>query len=298
MDSQEKSSIPETTVKYIPYLGAVTYFLGFIIFTAYLSSFGIYEFNLLSFHYLKSGLIFVLTFLPVCFIVRYNIKTPTDNFNKNKTELFAALVHIGYYFLLISITLFRKPVITKEVSIGLVIYIILRFIATSYAARKWPKVINVIISLLPFFAYLLYIIVVNDWKLILFILIFQILVGVILFLYFDYGDNKLNPLTTTSYLLMIVILAALFGSIFYKEIPFYLGGPKNKSIVLLFKEENRKDLESSPIKDSLNGNQTKFLHLIYENDNLYYLSFSDSITLTLKKELFFGELSRSIEPAK
>lgn len=290
MDSQEKNSILEMAVKSIPYLGAVTYFLGFIIFTAYLSTFGIYEFNLLSFHYLKSGLIFVLTFLPVCFIIRHTIKTPTDNFEKNKDELFAALAQIGFYFLIISLTLFRKPAITTSNSIFLLVYIIFMFIASSNASRKWPKIIKKIGFLLPFFAYLVYVIVVKDWKLIIFIIMFQILAAIILFLYFDFGDKNLNPLTITSYLLMIVFLAALFGSIYYKEIPYFIGGPKNKSIALLFKEENRKDLESSPIKDSINGNQTKFLNLVYENDNLYYFFLSDSITLTLKKELFIGEM--------
>jgi hypothetical protein len=292
MDQEKKSSIEEA-VKYLPYVSAIVYFFGFIIFTAHLASFGIYEFNLLNFQYLKAGMTFFIIFIPAILIVTHNIKNPTDKLVDIKNDLKAAVYYLLFYLFLTCMILFRKTPVNKLVHISSLIYFLLLFVSTSYAARNWPKKLKIAILILPIVAFILFIFIAKEWAILTFIIIFQLFVCNILWLYFDYGDKNFNPFSITCSVMSIILLTTIFGSLFYKEIPYYLGGIKKRNIILFFKEENKNNLDHSPIKDSLNETQTKRLNLIYENENLYYLLLSDSTTVALKKELFIGELIKT-----
>src|SRR5687768_12673302 len=106
MNDAGKKDLFESFLKYIPYLSAIAYLLGYIVFNAYLSTYGIYEFNLVNFQYLKAGLIFMIIITPIALIIWHEIKAPVGTLKEDKEDLIKTTLLVGTYFITVCYLLF------------------------------------------------------------------------------------------------------------------------------------------------------------------------------------------------
>lgn len=282
----------ERVAAYLPHAGALVYFIGYIVFNSFLSNYRIYEFKLISFEYLKAGLFFmVVIILPIFFIIRHEIRTPTDNLKENVEELKLLFFRLSIYFVISFMLIFRKPEVTLTLLNLSGIYFILLFISTSFFAKKWPLGIRRGIVLIMPFSLIIYILFSRDLDYISFCFMFITIPAVMLINYIDYGQKKLNPSSIIGLVVVIFYGASMFGLTCYKRLSPYFGGPENRKIVLLFNSNVQRELLVSTLKDSIKGNQTSVLTVVYENEQALYFLLRDSSVLNLNKNLFIGEIS-------
>ena len=107
--------------------------------------------------------------------------------------------------------------------------------------------------------------------------------------YIDFGENKMNPFSITTQILVSTTIAVTFGIYPLKDIDANFGGMRIEKKCLLFTDSARRVIQSTPLRDSLLQNQTKPVVVVYQTESSYYIYLADSLTLNINKSLFFGE---------
>jgi hypothetical protein len=273
-------------ISYIAIIIPIVYIIGFVIINSYLSKYGVYDYEVVSFTYLKSSILYSFLCFTIIAIILISFPNPTDNLKKNAHEHLLFYSNFLFFCSIVTpmlfgsgIALFPKHLLSFT-SIGFYSFLLYVFIRILIWRPKFSKISHfVYYTLFLSFLLIIHLLSLSQQNSVIKYFIFSFLmIGTILSLeYGDYKDGtyRIDKLAFT--ILMIFFAAVIYGRNVYGELPSYFGGPKNS-----FKEICIKD--SILINDSKTD---KILNrkIIYSNSTIYFIEIDDSTLLQLNRDM-------------
>lgn len=244
----------------------LTYILGYLVVTGFLSNYGIFNDDLLNLNFLKSGLVFLIALVPILFIINYK--------NKSYAEVFSEVILyvVGLSLLFIDFKI-----------LNFILY--LAYIVLYYFFMKKQKVLYfVLISILPLTLLIIlsikYSYLFDLYKTIFFTCLFSIVILFVLKI------KKFGVEYFVANIIFICLVSYYFGSHVYEHLPPSFKGGFPNSTFIMCKEESKSylnnigfDFNDTTFSDNVTiyySSNDKLL--ILKNDNYFFLS----------KDLFYG----------
>jgi len=274
-------------ISYIAIIIPIVYIIGFVIINSYLSKYGVYDFEVVSFTYLKSSILYSFLCFTVIAIILISFQNPTDNLKKNAHE------HLLFYsnFLLFcsivipmlfgsGILLLLKNQLLSFTSIGFYAFILYIFIRILIWRPKFSKISYfVYYTLFLSFLLIIYLLSLSQQNAVIkYFIVSFLIIGTILSLeYGDYKDGtcRIDKLAFT--ILMIFFAAVIYGRNVYGELPAYFGGPKNSF--------NEMCIKDSILIDNSKTDRILNKKIIYSNSTIYFIEVNDSTILQLNRDM-------------
>lgn len=266
MDKEE--SIKELT-SYMTVGIFLSYLIGYLVVTGFLTNHNIYNDDLLNINFLKTGIVFLLVLVPILFI----IVSETDVYSEVLSKAILYVVAISLLFIEFRVIYF----------LILPPYLLLYYFTLKYKIR-YGKIIwtfNIIALIGPIILALSYNFL---WNLYLLIVLTFIFTFVILLLF---RIKKFGFGYFIAHLFWGCIIAYYFGTHIYANLPYSFKGGYSGSTLIICKEESKVYLNNI----GFSFNETTFedtVEILYSSNDKFLISKGKNESYFLSKSLFNG----------
>ena len=286
LDLKKIKGIPN----FIPIFVGVSYFLGFIVVNSFLAKYNFFSINLLNTDYLVAGTLFSLIFGILIFSIFVSNKNPDTLTDDVYDFLIPALFRVFIISACISFFTIPQDIeLEHEIRIANLICI---FFIPFVALFNTPYIVKRLNRNVRWILIFIYILSTNFYIFLIFqscraFMILTIFCGIgVLLLLSEILDKKYYKVQAVSIILSLVVIASLFGSLVYENIPKKYGGGKPYKTTLLINESKSKYLI-----ETLDFDTTLFFNteILFETKTEFLVK-EDSLVLVLDKTFFHGRI--------
>jgi hypothetical protein len=294
-----------TYISNFPAIALIIYLIGFVIFTSHLISYGISEYNLLNFNFLKAGLVFSILILPSIVISITSVSRGIDDYMPRfGLSILVAINSIFYVTIINSIIgivyllLFSNPnesiwyILTISVA-GTIFFAVLTLVISDVRKLPFIIILFIVILAIAYQYFLLQNFNVNYTYLSVYIVGLNSFLTPDIIRLIEEKFNGLVALLSPSIILIIALF--IFGISFYKIIPSNIGGgkPIHKKVII---DKSKLDAKSLDFNySSLIDTSKQTYEIVYESSEMYYIKISFNKIIGINKEFIIGEINIPFE---